>query len=81
MKGKIVLKTKGNKSRQNKRRRQRKKNLPPRQSEPFELIDGNLTHYPIGYCKHHGAWLSLGLTETHRCKPRQCSGYVEGVDI
>lgn len=63
---------KGNKKAQNKRRRERRKNLPPKQSEKFELIDGNFSHYPAAYCWYHGSYLTQGLMDAHRCTKRKC---------
>lgn len=63
---------KGNRKAQRKRRRARQKNLPEKQKERYELIDGNFTHYPVAYCWRYGAWLSQGLADTHRCRQRKC---------
>lgn len=66
---------KGNRKAQRKRRRIRAKDLPTRQQVKFELIDGNMTYYPSAYCKAHGAFLSIGLEQTHRCDKRHCNSY------
>lgn len=63
---------KGNVERQRQKRRQRRKNLPARQSQAHQLIDNNWTHYPCAYCERHGGWLTQGLIETHRCEQRHC---------
>ena len=68
---------KGNRKAQRKRRRERLKNLPPKQNEKFELIDGNYSYYPVAYCKCHGAYLTQGLIDTHRCSKRKCNGFEE----
>lgn len=63
---------KGNRKAQNKRRRERKKFLPMKQDKQYQLIDNNLSYYPIAYCKAHEAWLSLGLMDTHKCIEKGC---------
>lgn len=68
-------KSRGNRKRQLKRRRERLKKLPPRKEELFELIDGNFSHYAVAECKVHGGWLTEGLIRTHRCDKRKCSGF------
>lgn len=65
----------GNVKAQEERRKERLKHLPPKQKEKHELIDGNFSYYPVAECRCHGAWLTQGLAETHRCVERQCSGY------
>lgn len=65
----------GNRKAQNKRRRERLKNCTRRYELEHELIDGNLSHYPIAFCRLHGAYLTQGLADTHRCIERQCVGY------
>lgn len=70
---------KGNKKAQNKRKRERRKHLPPKQQEKVVLIDGNLSYYPIAYCAIHGAYLTEGLVDTHRCVKRKCNGYKVGL--
>lgn len=65
----------GNIKAQRKRRRERRKNLPPRRKVPYELIDGNFSYYPVAYCKCHDGYLTQGLIDTHRCEKRQCSGF------
>lgn len=59
---------------QRKRRRERMKDLPPKQAEKVLLYDGNLSYYPVAYCKIHGAYLTQGLVDTHRCQHRECQG-------
>jgi len=71
---------KGNKKAQNKRRKERSKNLPPKQAEKVELIDGNFSYYPVGYCWSHGAYLTQGLVNTHRCDKRKCKGFEKVVN-
>lgn len=70
----MTLKTKGkgNLKAQNKRRRQRMKNLPPYQKDKYQLIDDNFTHYPVAYCTRYKGWLSVGLMDVHGCEKRQC---------
>ena len=65
---------KGNIKAQRKRRKARKKLLKPGDyfNDEFELIDGNYSHYPIGYCDRYGRFLTAGLANTHRCRQRKC---------
>lgn len=65
-------KHRGNKHAQNRRRKSRP--TPPRQKDFYELIDGNLTHYPVAFCNYrkHPGWLTYGLLEVHRCRERKC---------
>lgn len=72
---------KGNRKAQLKRKHERKKNLPPKQPSKVQLIDGNFSYYPIAYCKIHGAFLTQGLADTHRCIKRKCNGFEAGDDI
>lgn len=65
---------KGNRKRQKKKRRERLKNLPPKQDVKFQLIDGNWSYYPVAECKCHSGFLTQGLMDTHRCMERKCSG-------
>lgn len=71
---------KGDRKAQRKRRKDRWKNIPLRQNEPFELIDGNFSHYPVGECSRYGAFLTQGLMDTHRCIERDCSRFRKLVD-
>lgn len=64
----------GNRKEQYKRRKERLKNRPPKQKEKFQLIDGNLTFYPVAECRPHGGYLTEGLIETHRYRQRKCPG-------
>ena len=67
----------GNRRLQQKRRRERLKKLPKpeKKKELYQLIDGNMSYYPVAYCRHHKGWLSQGLIITHRCVERHCNGY------
>ena len=65
----------GNRIAQKKRKRERKKHLPPKQPEKVLLIDGNQSFYPVAYCAVHGAYLTEGLADTPRCVKRNCNGY------
>lgn len=64
----------GNRQAQNKRRRERLKNHPPRQKQKVMLYDGNMSYYPAAYCKIHKAYLTQGLVDTHKCHLRECAG-------
>ena len=61
----------GNVKAQRKRRKEMKKNVP-RAPDEYLLIDGNWSHYPYGYCRRKGAYLTQGLVNTHRCDKRKC---------
>jgi hypothetical protein len=76
--GKKTLKNKSkeNIKAQRKRRQERSANRPQRQSEAFELIDGNYSHYPVGYCNRKGAYLTQGLIDTHQCYKKACKRLV-----
>lgn len=76
----MTLKNKGNRKAQQKRRRERLKHLPPKQPAKVQLIDGNWTFYPDAFCKAHGAYLTQGLIDTHRCVKRQCKGFRKVID-
>ena len=68
---------KGNLQAQRKRRNDRIKNHPSRPlKKHVELIDGNLSRYPVAYCEHYGAFLTVGLMDTHRCEGRKCNQLV-----
>ena len=64
---------------QRKRRRQRQNRLPAYQKHEFELIDGNMTHYPVAYCDRMEGWLSVGLMDVHKCREKECHRLQEGV--
>ena len=64
----------GNVREQRKRRKEMMK-IVPRQEIAYELIDGNYSHYPVGFCKSRKAWLTLGLINTHKCVVQDCVHY------
>jgi len=66
---------KGDRKAQRKRQRERRKHLPQKQTQKVMLIDGNLSYYPIAYCRVHGGYLTEGLIDTHRCTKRKCDGF------
>ena len=70
----MEMRGRGKVSDQRKRRRQRLRVRPKRQDKEVQLYDGNWSYYPSAYCGIHGAYLSQGLIDTHRCKQRNCSG-------
>ena len=78
-------KGKGNKRAQNLRRKARlsafyeryKFNNPNIKSRSFELIDGNMSYYPVAFCQHHGAYMTEGLVKCHRCDKRHCKYFQE----
>ena len=57
---------------QQKRREERLKHRPPPYKEKVELIDGNFSRYPEGYCDYYGGYMTRGLMDTHRCDRRDC---------
>lgn len=73
-------KGKGNRKAQKMRRKARRQVFDvKRQSKDYELIDGNFSHYPVGYCKYHKGWLTIGLEETHKCRLRECKHYEDRI--
>jgi hypothetical protein len=40
--------------------------------EAVELIDGNFSHYPCGYCIRYHGYLTQGLMDTHGCLKYHC---------
>lgn len=66
--------SKGNLKAQKQRRKARKKKLdkPPKQPVPYQLIDGNMSYYPIAFCSVHTGYLTAGLINTHKCNRRRC---------
>lgn len=68
--------TKGNVKAQRKRRKRNLKGMP-RTPTPLECIDGNFSYYTTAYCRRKGAYLTQGLSSTHRCKERKCEQYEE----
>lgn len=61
----------GNRKEQRKRYKKRKKTVDYFEEE-FDLIDGNFTHYPVGFCKFYDGFLSEGLEEVHKCIEKGC---------
>lgn len=66
---------KGNISAQNRRRLNRNKHRPTKQDDTYLLIDGNYTHYPVGFCKLRKRYISQGILACHKCKTRKCMHY------
>lgn len=66
---------KGNRKAQVQRHRERRKHRPPKVENMVILIDGNPSYYPVAFCKTHGAYLTEGLVNTHRCEQRHCKGF------
>lgn len=48
--------------------------LPARLPYKVQLYDGNWSYYPNAYCRTHGAYLTQGLIDTHKCQQRECQG-------
>lgn len=85
MKTKVVPRSKvsrGDRKEQKKRKRIRNRDLPPWQKDLHVLIDGNLTHYPSGWChsKRHMGFLTPGLVDTHHCIEKGCPFYRDYID-
>ena len=76
------MKTKGHKGRgdrkaQQKRRRERMKRLPQACPERVRLIDGNLSFYPVGWCRRYKGYLTQGLMDVHGCIHLKCPRFEE----
>lgn len=41
----------------------------------YEMIDGNWTSKPIGYCLNHKGYLTKNMIRTHKCKKKQCTSF------
>lgn len=74
-----MSRSKGNRKAQNRRRYERRRLRPERQKEKHILIDGNFSFFPVAYCEHYHAFLTVGLMEVHRCAERQCGRLDKGV--
>ena len=40
--------------------------------ELYEMIDGNMTHYPYAYCTFKHGYLTKAMAACHRCEERGC---------
>lgn len=53
-----------------------------RQSNPnlkavrVQLIDGNMSYYPVAFCKFYGGYMTEGLVNCHRCRRRNCDKFI-----
>lgn len=61
----------------NRHRRQKNNKQVKKQDLFYEMIDGNFTHYPVGWCAYHKGYLTKNCLETHRCLERKCIQYRE----
>ena len=61
----------GNRRAQRKRRRRNFDRSLYREEE-YQMIDGNMTHYPYAYCKRKRGWLTINMAKLHRCVDRKC---------
>jgi hypothetical protein len=61
----------GDRKAQKKRRRMNNAGIA-RQKEPVLMIDGNLTHYPVGFCQYYKGYLTNNMAERHKCLYREC---------
>ena|GEM_PF-4344443 len=52
------------------------KHRPPPHKVKVELIDGNFSRYPEGYCDYYGGYMTRGLMDTHRCDRRDCKRFI-----
>lgn len=79
MAAKKKYKGKGNKRAQRQRRRERRHLQPAYRQDEYMLIDGNITHYPVAYCKRKRGYLTVGLLQVHNCAGIECRS-LAGVD-
>lgn len=68
------MKGKGNRHRQNEKRKLRRKTGQKKLKQNVCLIDGNFSYYPSAFCVVHNGFLTKGLMDTHRCEKRNCDG-------
>lgn len=66
--------TTGNVKAQRKRRKKMQKQVQ-RAPNDYLLIDGNYSFYPYAFCKRKGAYLTMGLANTHKCVERECEQF------
>lgn len=57
-----------------KRRRQNNKDVPKSELW-FEMIDGNFTHQPYGYCYSKHGYLTKNLSKLHKCEEKHCARF------
>jgi hypothetical protein len=62
--------------RKSRRRRLRSYCEVKKQQLKYELIDGNMSYYPYGYCEYYQGWLTLNLSKIHNCEGKCCSNFV-----
>lgn len=61
----------GNKREQRRRRRKNNKHTE-KQDLAYQLIDGNMSYYPHGYCNHYTGFLTKNMALRHSCESKQC---------
>lgn len=66
----------GNRKEQFKRRRRNNKDVPLR-DEHYEMIDGNMTRRPVGYCSRYRGYLTQNMQLRHNCLCRNCPRFKE----
>lgn len=54
------------------KRRKRNNYSTPVQDYEFEMIDGNWTAKPHGYCHKYHGFLTRNMAIRHRCEKKQC---------
>ena len=64
----------GNVKAQRRRRRKNNKHIE-KQDLPYQLIDGNMSYYPYGYCNWYKGFLTKNMTMCHRCEHKKCSKF------
>ena len=61
----------GNRHAQQKRRR-RNFDRSLYREDLYQMIDGNMTHFPYAYCKRKHGYLTKNMARLHRCIERKC---------
>lgn len=76
--------SKGNRKAQIERRKkalraiyeQYKASNPNVKAVKFQLIDGNMSYYPVAFCKYYEGYMTQGMVNCHRCHKRHCGNFV-----
>lgn len=56
--------------RKRKRKRRRKTKGVKRQQLQYQLIDGNMSYYPVAFCSRYDGWLTNAMIEVHGCRDK-----------
>ena len=62
------------KTRENKRRKHNNATTPVQDYE-YEMIDGNWTARPYGYCFIHRGYLTRNMAIRHKCEKKKCTQF------